>query len=477
MTHQTAQQINSADQLRRDATIDAAVQAIVERHQQATAHWTGAQPPDPDRATVQAARLEQFADLKGRGAIYPLLGSGLGKGALVEGVDGSIKWDMISGIGVHGFGHSDPDLMAVALHAAMSDTVMQGNLQYNDDAIAFADTLMSEASKESNLRHCFLTNSGAMANESALKICYQNKESRAQRILAFEGCFLGRSTKLAQIGDNPAGRVGIPLSAHVDYVPFYHPARGEASTQGAIDELRGYLDRYPGQHACFTMELIQGEGGFNHATPDFFIRLMECCHEADVPVWVDEVQTFGRTERMFHFQQLGIGEYIDVVTVGKMSQVCACLYTGALNPQPGLLSGTFIGSTIGLNVGRRILERLRDGDYYGSAGRNHQLHQAFRERARRLVDAHPDWFPSINGDRLHYGGCGGMMRLTPFGGAKQPILDLLHTMFADGVIAFYCGHGPYHLRFLPPVGVMEADDLDAVFAILESSMATVTAAG
>jgi 4-aminobutyrate aminotransferase-like enzyme len=64
-----------------------------------------------------------------------------------------------------------------------------------------------------------------------------------------------------------------------------------------------------------------------------------------------------------------------------------------------------------------------------------------------------------------------MMRLTPFGGDKDRIGRLLQNLFQDGVIAFLCGHGPYHLRFLPPVGVMEPDHWQPVFEILERSMA------
>ena len=52
--------------------------------------------------------------------------------------DGSVKWDMINGIGVHMFGHSDRDMIRASLEGAVSDTVMQGNLQYNQDAVDFA---------------------------------------------------------------------------------------------------------------------------------------------------------------------------------------------------------------------------------------------------------------------------------------------------------------------------------------------------
>src|SRR5690606_12277739 len=132
-------------------------------------------------------------------------------------------------------------------------TVMQGNLQFNHDSTEFAELLLNEAARSSRLKHAFLTNSGAMANESALKVCYQ-RNAPASRVIAFEHCFMGRSTTLAQIGDSAAGRVGVPLNVHVDYMPFYDPSQGAASTEHAQRRLKSYLERYPGQHACFIFE-------------------------------------------------------------------------------------------------------------------------------------------------------------------------------------------------------------------------------
>jgi len=194
-------------------------------------------------------------------------------------------------------------------------------------------------------------------------------------------------------------------------------------------------------------------------------------------VWIDEVQTFGRTNQMFHFQHLDLGQYIDVVTIGKMSQTCACLITEEFNPKPGLLSGTFIGGAVELQVGKRVIERLRDGGYYGNDGKIARLQQAFRQNAKAFSEKHKNWFPPIPGhgglsrSAEFYGGVGGMMRLTPFGGEKAKVIKTLNAMFAEGVIAFYCGHGPYHIRFLPPVGVMQPQQFRDVFEIMETAFA------
>ncbi len=463
--------------------VNDAIDTIVREVVEAQSSITAARPPRSPLADTYTDYLQRIANARGKPALYPYVGSGVGNGALVELADGSVKWDMINGIGVHVFGHSEPDLLATAVRAALSDTVQQGNLQFNLDSLEISELLLNEAGRTSRLKHCFLANSGCMANESALKVCYQ-KHAPASRVIAFNDCFMGRSVTMSQIGDNAAGRVGIPLNTLVDYVPFFDAETdgvGTESIERAVSLLKQHIARYPGQHACFVMELVQGEGGFNTAPREFFEPLMKICRDHKIAVWIDEVQTFGRTHSMFHFEQMALGEYVDVVTLGKMSQVCACLFTADYNPKPGLLSGTFIGGSVEMQVGKRILERLRDGGYYGPHGRIAQLHEAFRMHARHLVETHRNWFPPIPGptgltrSNGFYGGVGGMMRLTPFGGEKAMITKALNIMFAEGVIAFYCGHGTYHIRFLAPVGVMQPEQFKDVFEIVETALAKTAA--
>jgi 4-aminobutyrate aminotransferase-like enzyme len=363
---------------------------------------------------------------------------------------------------------------------------------FNPVAIEFAEKLVEEASRTSAIRHAFLCCSGAMANENALKVCYQ-KNAPAGRVLAFAHCFMGRSVTMAQIGDSAKGREGIPLSTQVDYLPFYDHVAARRMGAGDVSgptryidmclwHLEQYIERYPGQHACFIFELVQGEGGFNTALPDFHRVLMEACRSHGIAVWSDEVQTFGRTERMFCFDALGLGEYVDVVSIGKMSQVCAAMYTEAYNPKPGLLSGTFLGSSAALHVGKRVLERLLEGGYYSETdghgrvtepGRIHRHHRIFRDGVASLARRHPDLF--AHNHRVHEiaSGYGGMMRMTPFAGQKDPVMKLCRACFDEGLIVFYCGHDPYHLRMLPPLGAMEESDWDPVFEILERALVKV----
>lgn len=443
-------------------------------------------PRSPESAAAFEAQMKEAGDSRGRALLYPFLGSGLGNGALVELADGSVKWDMITAIGVNFFGHSDPDLVRSALYAATSDIVMQGHLLTNGDAYQFAQTLLTEAKKNSRLAHVFLANAGVMANENALKICFQ-KHAPASRVLAFSHNFMGRTVTMSQIGDSAANREGLPLSTLVDYMPFYDHASAKKMSAGDVSgmtrfidmsvwHLRQYIERYPKQHACFIFELVQGEGGFNTAPPEFHRTLMEVCKQAGVAVWADEVQSFGRTTAMFAFEALGLGQLVDVVTVGKMPQICATLYTADYNPKPGLMSATFLGSTEALRVGRRIIERLRDGDFYGPTGSNARHYKAFRDGMKAIEARHPEWFAHNGVVADTVDGLGGMMRFTPFGGQKDPVMKLCRALFDEGVIVFYCGHNPYHVRMLPPLGAMKMEDWPRVMALVETAMGKVAGA-
>jgi 4-aminobutyrate aminotransferase-like enzyme len=461
--------------LRESAVVKNAIDTLVSEVVQRSAKITGVKGPIPGFSECYDELLKRGGEVRGRGLLYPYLSSGIGNGALVELADGSIKWDMICGIGVHFFGHSEPDLIAAALRGAMDDTLKQGNLQSSWEPFAFCETLVNEAKKHSRLRYAFVSTSGAMANENAVKVCYQ-KHAPAGRVIAFRDCFMGRTVTMSQIGDSPAYRIGIPLTTPVDYMPFFDPVQCQKMGKGpyieaAVKRLQEYIDRYPGQHACFIFELIQGEGGFNVGDRDFFKALMDVCKKHKIAVWDDEIQSFGRLPRMFAYEYFDLGEYVDVFTVGKMTQACATLFTEEYNPGPGLLSGTFLGEGVSFRVGQRVLERLRDGTYYGENGSIARHHAIFRKHVKELAAKHPDWFPAVEGLPDIVGGLGGMMRFTPFGGNKDKIVKACRTIFDEGVVLFYAGHGPYHLRVLPPLGVMREQDWPDVFAYIERGLA------
>jgi len=469
-----------AGAFRASGAVTESVDRIVSELERARAQITDVRPADPALKTTLDEHLSSLERTRGKAPSLPYVGAGIGNGVLVELADGSVKYDLTCGIGPHFFGHSDPELVRTALLASTADVAMQGYLQQNEDPIRFGETLVREAQRNSRLSRAFLFNSGAMANDNALKMAYQ-KNHPADRVLAFQDCFMGRTVAMCQIGDSAGGRVGVPTTIDIDYMPFFDAAAAARSSAGDVSgktrwidmsvwHLEQYISRYPGKHAAFVFELVQGEGGYNTAPREFFTALMDVCREHGVGVWIDEIQTFGRTLEMFAFETLELGEYVDLCTIGKLSQVCATLCTDEYTPQPGLVSGTFLGNTVGLNVGRRMIERLREGDYYGQTGRIARHHRAAVERIKALAAKRPEFFPDHPKVPEPYGGLGGMIRMTPFGGRKDKILRLCRAMFDEGVIAIYCGHDPYHVRMLPPLGVMEESQWDRVFELIEAGM-------
>ncbi len=405
-----------------------------------------------------ATLLQTAAQSRGSPLWFPFIGSGIGQGALVELADGSVKYDFISGIGPHFFGHSHPDLIAACLDAALSDTVMQGNLQQNTDSIA----LMQQLIQVSSLDHCFLSTSGAMANENALKIAFQ-KKFPAFRILAFEECFAGRSTAISSITDKSSFRQGLPPTFHVDYLPFYRADAPAASTAAMLTTLKKLLRRYPGEYALMCLELVQGEGGIYAGTTDFFTQLMSILKEAGIAIFVDEVQTFARLPELFAFQYFQLESFVDIVTIGKVSQVCATLFKTDFNPQPGLISQTFTGSSSAIGSCHCILAKLLNEGYYGPLGKIQQLSTHFIKGLTALSLKYPTL---IKGPF----GLGSMLAFTPFDGSSARVTAFVQALFQAGVMTFIAGQAPTRVRLLLPAGVLTVADCDCVLQLIEQTL-------
>lgn len=455
-----------ADALVQDRRVLQGKQMILEALADHQAQLDGPRPADSTLKVDYDGAIERFGQMRGGKLIYPYLGSGFGKGSLVELADGSVKYDFITGIGVHAWGHSHPAMVEAALDAALGDTIMQGNLQQDRQSVALVGTLLDQArASGALLAHCFLTTSGAMANENALKIVLQ-KKSPASRIVAFQGCFMGRTLALTQITDKPAYREGLPTTIPVDYVPFFDPHRPKESTDEALSVLRRHLARYPGQYAAMCFELIQGEGGYYAGDRTFFTALMDELRANDVPVMIDEVQTFGRTSHLFAFQHFGLDAYVDVVTIGKLSQVCATLFTDAMQPKPGLVSQTFTGSTSAIVASRRIVDGLVNGGFLGGEGKIARLHKHFVKQLQAMAVRHRGL---VSGPY----GLGAMIAFTPFDGCFETVKAFATALYDAGVIAFIAGSNPTRMRFLIPVGAVTLDEIDAVCGIIERTLVEV----
>lgn len=402
--------------------------------------------------------IKEIASLRGSPLYYPYLGSGIGNGLLVELADGSVKYDMISGIGVHYFGHSREEIISESIDAAMQDSIMQGNLQQNSDSVE----LMKLLTKTAKLDHIFLSTSGAMANENALKIIFQKKHP-AHRLLAFDGCFMGRTLALSQITDKPSFREGLPATLTVDYLPFYDPKFPEESTQACLKAIKSYIARHPGEYAALCIELVQGERGFYPGSKEFFHTICKACKDEGLIIFFDEVQTFGRTYELFAFQYYGLEYFADIVTIGKVAQLGATLWKKELNPKPGLLSQTFTASTAAIRASRFYIQYLLDNKFFGYNGKIFELHEWFLHGLKELQKRFPE---HIEGPY----GIGSMIAFTPFGGAREKVAHFVQKLFHNGVISFVAGTHPVRARFLVAAGVCRAADAKAVLSIVEKTL-------
>lgn len=451
----------AAQRLQDDPRVEQARQLLLAAVADHQSGLTGVRPPNPALAGSYAQDLAGFGAVRGASLYFPYLSSGLGNGPFVELGDGSVKLDLITGIGVHGYGHSHPDLISAGVDAAISDTVMQGNLQQDANSWEFSRLLVDLACESgADLRHCLLSTSGAMANENSLKIAFQ-KRAPADRILSFEHCFAGRTLALAWVTDKAAYRVGLPETVKVDFLPFFDHRDPAGSTRRTLDAMEEHLHRYPGRHAALWMELIQGEGGYFVGDRSFFTQVCELAKKHGIVVIDDEVQTFCRTTRPYAFQHFGLDSLVDIVTIGKLSQVCATLFTPACKPQPGLISQTFTGSTWSILAGRTIVEGLIQRGHFGADGRNAALHRHFVRGLEAIASRMPD---ALAGPW----GIGGMVGMTPFGGSMERTKELCNRLFHAGLMSFFAGADPARLRFLLPLGCVTEEHIDLACSILET---------
>ena len=428
------------------------IDQLIAQIQEKSAHLTEPKSFDKDKKQDYDNYLKSIAELRGRSLYYPYLSSGIGRGPLVQLLDGSVKLDFVCGIGPHILGHSHPELIRSSLQGALEDTVMQGNLLMGEVYLKMLQKLIGIAGKNSRLSQAWFAPSGTMANENALKVIRQKQEG-ARKILAFERAFAGRSMMMSEITDNPSIKQGLPSYSEVLRVPFCpnDPKR-------ALQVLKKHWEAEKDNISCFIMELMQGDGGYFLAERDFFVPLLDFCKEKGMAVWFDEVQTFARSGEFFAFEKLNLGEYVDVCTVGKALQMSASLWTKEYNPKPGLVSGTFSSSSSSFHSALTVLNTLENQI---KEGHIEKIHQAWKARLKILEKE--SLLSQIEGWGLMWGA-------TPVVSRPNQVSQLLQVLFEKGLICFSCGHGDIkRLRFLLP-SVLEEKHLDQALSILRASL-------
>ena len=446
-----------------DSRIEQAKQLIDQALSEHASKITAVKAADPELTGEYQKLLEEFSSDRGGKLFYDYIGSGIGNGPLVELADGSVKFDFITGIGVHYFGHSHAGVINAQIDGAVTNTTMSGNLQQNVDSPRLFKLIIEQANKHgANFNHMFMTSSGVMAAENSLKMAFQ-KKFPANRVLAFEKCFMGRTLAVSNITDKAAYREGLPKTLDVDYIPFYDYKDHQGSIDRAVDVLKDHFKRYPCQHAAFCMELIQGEGGYWLGHTEYFKALIDECKKNNVSIIIDEVQTFMRTKEMFAFQYFGLDKDVDLVNIGKNSQICATIYREDHKPRPGLISQTFTSSGSAINAAYYIINEVANNGYLGENGKIERIHKKFVTHLEQLHSKYPE---KIEGPW----GVGAMIGMTLFKGDTAKSKDFTLNLFKNGVLSFIAGANPTRVRFLLPVGALEEHHIEQACEIIDKTL-------
>ncbi len=456
MSHTLSQQLQEDPQLIEGKKL---ILGALKKHQKSI---TGIRPSKSEFKADYESTIKRLEEIRAGGLIYPYLGSGFGKGPFVELEDGSVKYDFICGIGVYQFGHANPDIVEASIDGAIQDTLIQGHVQQNRNSLELSEQILGLANQGQRMfDHCFLTSSGVMAAENALKLTF-NKNQPANRIFAFKRCFAGRTIAFSHINDKAMTRAGLPDAFPVDHVPFFDPEDPEGSTQRTLEAIKTKIEEFPSKHAGMIFELVQGEGGFYPGESNYFRKVMEFCKSKGIAVLVDEIQTFSRLKTPFAYQYFGLQDLVDMAWIGKASQVCATLFKSDWKPPAGLLGQTYTSATSTIEGAKQILKALSEEPFFGDSGKIERLSKYTQEKLAQF-EAETGL---INGPF----GLGSMICFTPYNGDGAKVGSFLNRLFENGVIALSAGSNPTKCRFLLPYPVIEEDDIEVVLNIVFSTL-------
>ena len=360
-----------------------------------------------------------------------------GRNARAWDVDGKEYIDFTAGIGVNALGYCDPEWSAAVAEQAGKIQHMC-NYYYCPENTALAQ----ELSQASGMAKAFFCNSGAEANECAVKIVRKYGEKRgAYRIVTLENSFHGRTlTTLAATGQEGFHREFLPLTEGFLY-----------AQAGDLEGIQALLD---GSVCAVMLEMVQGEGGVIPMDEGFVQGLAQLCREKDVLLLIDEVQTgIGRTGRFFAYQ--GYGVQPDVVTCAKGIAgglpMGACLVSERLGDilQPGQNGSTFGGNPIASAAARVVVRRVSEPDFLQSVAEKGAY---FREKLEAMPQVE-----YVRGRGLMLG-----VKLK-----EKDAHDVLVQCAKAGLLILTAKE---LVRFLPPLTITQ-EDIDQGLAIFQQVLA------
>jgi len=366
-----------------------------------------------------------------------------GQGARLWDRDGRDYVDFAAGIAVCGLGHNDPDLVA-ALTAQAGKLWHTSNVFYSEPPLRLAEEL-AVASRFAE--RVFLCNSGAEANEAAIKLvrkwsAAQGRAPERRVIVSFRGSFHGRTLAAVTATAQPKYHEGYePLPGGFRYVDFNDLVQLEAAMAG-------------GDVCAVLVEPVQGEGGVMPAADGFLHAIRTLCDRHDALLVLDEIQCgMGRTGTLFAHWQDGVVP--DIVTLAKALGGGFPIGAMLVGPkaaeamQFGAHGTTFGGNPLAAAVARTALRKLASPEIAANVGRQST---ALRDGLAAL-DADGRLFSRIRGRGLMLGAV-----LQPdYAGRAGEILD--HAA-AHGLLLLQAG--PDVLRFVPPLNITDAEIADGL---------------
>ena len=363
-----------------------------------------------------------------------------GEGCELIDAEGNRYLDLVAGIAVCALGHAHPAITeAVAKQAGT--LVQASNLFYHEPA----GTLANELSARSGFERVFFCNSGAEANEAAIKLArklaYRKGETERRTILACTGSFHGRTMGALAATENPHYHEGFePLPGGFAFVRFNDVAALEA----AIDRTT----------AAVIVEPVQGESGIKPADRAFLEAARRLCDERGAILIFDEIQCgMGRLGTLFAFATVGVRP--DAVTMAKALSnglpIGAVLIDARASKalQPGDHGTTFGGSPV---PAAAALAHLRVRDELGLDAHVRRAGAALRAGLAALADRYPQAFEAPRGIGLMLG----LPVRAPY--ATKDFVDVAR----ERERLLINGAGENTLRFVPPLVISETEILDAL---------------
>jgi acetylornithine/N-succinyldiaminopimelate aminotransferase len=380
-----------------------------------------------------------------------------GQGCRVWDTEGKEYLDFVAGIATCTLGHSHP-----AIIAAVTDQVQKlqhvSNLYY----VPLQGELAAWLTANSSADRVFFCNSGAEANEGAIKLARKYGHTQLgieglPVIITAQASFHGRTLATVTATGQPKYHKGFtPMVQGFDYVPY----NDFAALKTKVESLNSFGPRV----AAILLEPLQGEGGVNPGEVEYFQRVRQLCDQQGILLMLDEVQVgMGRSGQLWGHQQLGIEP--DVFTLAKGLgggfPIGAMLCKASCNVfQPGDHASTFGGNPMACRVGITIAQTLEQENVLANVqARGEQL----RSGLSKLVGQHPSYLAGVRGWGLING-----LVLQPDG--EKGAIDVVKAALAEGLLLVPAGTTV--VRFVPPL-VVTAAEVDEALAITARALAKV----